>query len=111
MSKEKITFMFVDRFSAGLDDMPRKDQRSQIKVLRVLARTGKFSCFEASENQVIAGTVTALMHGPWIERYVPDSYKGKPEPGGAVAPDQDTYPWTFVRLTDAGREVLRTLND
>jgi hypothetical protein len=98
--------MFVDRFSAGLDEMKRKDQRDPLKVLTVLARTGRFSCFEASENADIAKTMTALMRGPLIESYVPDSYRGKPEPGGAVAPDQSTYPWTFVRLTEAGKAAL-----
>lgn len=98
--------MFVDRFSAGLDEMSRKDQRDPLKVLAVLAEKGKFSCFEASENQVIAGTITDIMHGPWVETYTPEQYKGKVEPGGARAPDQSTYPWTFVRLTEAGRRAL-----
>ena len=100
------TYCFVDRFSAGLDEMKRKDQRDHLKVLSVLARTGKFSCFEASENMTIARTMTALMHGPLVESYTPDEYRAKPEPGGAKGPDQDTYPWTFVRLTEAGRKAL-----
>jgi hypothetical protein len=98
--------MFIDRFSAGLDEMKRADQRDPLKVLAVLAQKGKFSCFEASENATIARTMTNLMHGPLIESYTPDDYKSQPEPGGARAPDRSTYPWTFVRLTEAGRKAL-----
>jgi len=97
---------FIDTFSVGLDEMPRRDQRNPLKVLAVMEKAGRFSTFEASANQTIARTVTDLMRGPWVESYVPDSYKGKPEIGGTVGPDQDTYPWTYVRITDAGYAAL-----
>ena len=82
--------VFVDRFSAGLDDLSRKDQGNTAKVLAVLKRTGEFSCFEASENQTIAATMTRLLKSDRLESL-----------GGA-------YPWTKVRVTPAGEEFLRT---
>jgi len=98
--------MFVDRFSIGLEDLSRKDAANDLIVLKLITDKGRFSCFEASDNPTIAATVTRLMHGPFVESYVPDTYKSKPEPGGARAPDYDTYPWTYVRLTAAGRSAL-----
>jgi hypothetical protein len=78
----------VDRFSAGLDDLSRKDQADSAAVLRVLKRTGKFSVFEASENQTIADTMTRIMRSGWVETL-----------GGE-------YPWTAVRVTQAGDAFL-----
>lgn len=104
--KGRKSRIFIDNFSTGLDDMKRSDQRDMMKVFAVVAREGKFSTFEASANNTIAGTMTALMRSGLLESYTPESYKAKPEPGGAKGPDQDTYPWTFVRLTDAGRKAL-----
>ena len=104
----RLSAGFIDTFSTAIDDLPRADQANQLKVLAVLAQTGRFSCFEASANQTIARTMTALMRGPLVESYVPDSYKSKAESGGARGPDRDTYPWTFVRITAAGRAALQT---
>ena len=74
----------IDRFSAGLDDLSRKDQGREDAVLRVLKRTGRFSAFESSENETIARTVDRLFANKLIESI-----------GGE-------YPWTLVRLTEAG---------
>ena len=83
--------VFLDRFTAGLDDLTRKQQADPIAVLRVLKRTRRFSCFEASENDVIAKTMTYLCHSPLIET---DNSCG--------------YPWTKVKLTAAGEaEIAR----
>lgn len=78
----RLSAGFIDTFSTAIDDLPRADQANQLKVLAVLAQTGRFSCFEASANQTIARTMTALMRGPLVESYVPDSYKSKAESGG-----------------------------
>ena len=78
----------IDRFTAGLDDLSRKEQRDHVAVLRVLHRTGRFSVFEASANQGIAGTMTKIMQSGWVV-----------DVGGE-------YPWTKVRLTDAGLRLI-----
>ena len=82
--------IFICGFSSGLDDMPRKDQRDIAKVLRVLERRGRFSVFEATANQTIATTMTKLSRGDLIET---DNSCG--------------YPWTTVKLTDAGKRYLQ----
>ena len=97
--------MFVDSFSVGLDELPRR-QITVERVLAILHERGRFSCFEASANPKIAAVMTALLKSDLIKSYLPEPYKGKPEPGGARAPDRDTYPWTFVRLTPAGHSFL-----
>jgi hypothetical protein len=78
-----------DRFTAGLDDLTRKQQASTEAVLRVLKRTGRFSVFEATENQTIANTMTRLCHSALIET---DHSCG--------------YPWTNVKLTASGEALI-----
>lgn len=80
--------VFIDRFSAGLDDLTIREGADPAVVLKVLDRTKRFSCFEASANQTIAGTVTMLFK----RGYVTDL-------GGG-------YPWTKVALTDSGRALI-----
>lgn len=80
------TPIFLDRFSAGLDDLTRRQQGSDEAVLRVLDRTGRFSIFEATDNDTIARTMTRLQRAKFIET---DNSCG--------------YPWTKVKLTPAGR--------
>jgi hypothetical protein len=82
--------IFICSFSSGLDDMPRKDQRDIAKVLRVLEQCGRFSVFEATDNQTIATTMTKLFQSGLIET---DNSCG--------------YPWTMVNLTDAGKRYLQ----
>ena len=102
--------VFIDSFSVGIDELSRKDASNELLVLGIISKAGRFSCFEASDNPTIAATMTRLMHGPLVEKYLPESYKGQMEPGGdARAPDSDTYPWTYVRLTPAGRAALSDL--
>jgi|TARA_Y100000310_G_scaffold324032_1_gene385353 hypothetical protein len=50
----------IDYFGVGLEDMPRKDQANDEKVLAVLREAKRFSAFEASANNVIAATITRL---------------------------------------------------
>ena len=91
-----------------ITDLSRRDQGDAMKVLALVAENGVFSTFAASANSTIARTMTGLFHSrpPLLESYTPESYKSKPEPGGARAPDRDTYPYTYVKLTDAGRASL-----
>ncbi|MFP3428779.1 hypothetical protein SB781_03415 [Paraburkholderia sp. SIMBA_061] len=83
-----MSAVYVDRFSAGLDDLTRKQQGDHIAVLRVLNKTGRFSCFEASENQTIARTMDFILHSDLVQT------------------TDNGYPWTGVKLTDAGRAAL-----
>jgi hypothetical protein len=83
----------IDRFSAGLDELTRKQQRSFTEVLRVLDRTKRFSIFEATENQVIARTMDGLTEQ------------------GLINVTPQGYPWSAVELTDAGRGLLEKTKD
>lgn len=83
----------IDRFSAGLDDLTRKQQADHVAVLRVLQRTGRYSVFEATDNQTIAKT---------MDRLISANNKG----GALVKTLGGDYPWTAVELTDAGRALL-----
>jgi hypothetical protein len=92
----------IDRFSAGLDDLTRKQQADHIAVLRVLARTKRFSCFEASENQVIAKTMDRLL---WKECTTVNGVE-KIKHGVLLKRTGGEYPWTTVELTDAGKRLI-----
>lgn len=81
--------LFIDSFSAGLDDLTRRQQGDMREVLRCLDKIKRFSCFEASDNKTIANTVTKAFKDGLIEEV------GK-----------TGYPWTKVRLTDAGRKLI-----
>lgn len=95
--------MIVDRFSAGLDDLTRKQQADHIAVLRVLKRTGRFSAFEASENDTIARMMTRLLTKS-LTTVEPDGTKHK---HGVMLEWEDCgYPWTKVKLTPAAEALL-----
>lgn len=81
--------MIIDRFSEGLDDLTRKQQRSQTEVLKQLHKMSRFSIFEATANQDIASTMDKLCAGKFIET---DNTCG--------------YPWTKVKLTSLGLEKI-----
>ncbi len=77
----------ICRFSAGLDDLTRKQQGNPEAVLAVLRRTKRFSVFEATDNQIIAATMTMLCKSGWITT---DNSCG--------------YPWTNVTAID-GKQI------
>lgn len=81
--------VFIDRFSAGLDDLTRKQQASVTEVLSVLDRVGRFSIFEATDNQTIASTMTHISNAGYVELDISCG-----------------FPWTKVKLTDKGRDLL-----
>ncbi|MDG4874125.1 hypothetical protein P9273_03310 [Mesorhizobium sp. WSM4935] len=85
---------FIDCWSVGLDEIPRK-QITPERILTILQREGRFSNFEATANQVIARAITAIVNSNLVETYRPASLKGS-----------DGYPWTYVRLTEAGLRVI-----
>jgi hypothetical protein len=66
-----------------------KDQRDMRKVASVLAKAGRFSVFEATDNPVIAKTMDKLQASGWFEF---DNGPG--------------FPWTKVTLTEAGKTAL-----
>lgn len=77
--------MFIDRFSA-LDDLPPKHRGNVFEVLAALEKAGRFSTFEVCDR--LAGPVTMIIEKGWVET-------------------SGEYPWTYVKLTDAGRTALR----
>lgn len=82
--------VFIDRFSAGLDDLTRKQQRDPKRVLEVLRRTKRFSVFEATENQDIARTMTMLRDQKLI-----------------TVDNSPGYPWSNVSVTRKGLKLLK----
>lgn len=52
--------IYIDEFGVGLDELSSKDQTNKEKVIGILRKNKRFSCFEASANQRIAATMTAL---------------------------------------------------
>jgi hypothetical protein len=98
---------YLDVFSVGLDEIPRKQITTE-RILTILQREGRFSSFEASDNPAIARAMTAVLDkkNGLIEQYLPESHKGKLEPEGTRGPDFNGYPWTYVRLTEAGLRVI-----
>lgn len=81
--------MYLDSFSAGLDDMKRKEQGDPRAVLRKLSTMERFSVFEATDNDAIAHTMTLLFK----QGYVRDTGKGG-------------YPWTYFEITEAGKAFM-----
>lgn len=74
--------MFMCNFSTRLDDLSRKEQGDPEKVIEVLKETGRFSCFEATANATIAGTLTELCK----ERILTNP--------------ASQYPWTEILMID-----------
>jgi len=93
----------IDRFSAGLDELTRKQQADPKAVLRVLEITKRFSCFEASENDVIARTITRMIHKGLILK---KSDGTKTEYGQLIKTTGGDYPWTTVEITEGGKRLL-----
>ena len=85
-----MTGWMIDSFSA-MECLTRMQQGQTAIVLRALDRAKRFTCFEASENSVIAATMTRIYQAraPLLE----------PET------ETDAYPWHRVVLTPHGRSV------
>jgi len=79
-----MTMTHVDCFTS-LDAVPKKKQGDMATVLRVLHKVGRFSIWDATENDRIASTMTLIVQGGYIE----------PDP---VTP----FPWTKAILTPKG---------
>ena len=96
------TAFHVDWFSTELDELNRKQKADHIEVLRVLARTGRYSIFEATKNQVIAKTMDHLLLRSCIT--IVDG--AKTEHGLLLTRTGGEYPWTEVALTEAGKQMI-----
>lgn len=79
--KGKFAFCFVDSFDAV--DLKAEDLRDYSKFRAKVVRAGRFSTFEASANQKVAGLYTCLCRDPEV---IIDNSVG--------------YPWTNVRWAD-----------
>lgn len=94
--------MFVDQFST-LDDLKGRDRGDSLKILAVLAKTGRFSCFEVCGR--MAGPMTWLCNSSgWIKCQHDEVVK---DADGHGTHSRSLYPWTRVTLTDAGRTALK----
>lgn len=93
----------VCSFSSGLDDMKRKDQRDVVKVLRILAQCGRFSVFEATDNQAIANMIDKILH-KGCTRVQPDGTRK--EYGLLLKTTGGAFPWTEIELTEGGKRLL-----
>ncbi len=98
------TAFHTDWFSTELDDLTRKQQADHIEVLRVLARTGRYSIFEATENEVIALTMDRLL---WVP-FVSSSNGVITDHGLLIKKTGGQYPWSDVEVTEAGKRLLET---
>lgn len=95
--------MFVDRLSS-LDELKGRDRSDQLKILAVLAKVGRFSCFEV--DQRMAGAMTALCNSSgWIECKHEEKVQDEDGHGFHI---RSFYPWTYVTLTEAGKAALKT---
>jgi hypothetical protein len=94
MSREQFSFkldgyrVFIDIFSS-LDDLPKAKRRDALAVLALLAKTGKFSCFEIDD--ALASALRKLERREWME-----------------TTHRLGYPWIGVVITDKGRAALAT---
>lgn len=99
----KYRVVFIDSFTEGLDELPRRQQSDPAAVLRHLARVKRFSIFEATATPSLAKTMDHL-----FGRSKPgEKWPGPPklrDVGGA-------YPWTYVELTDEGKAFLRSAGE
>ena len=90
-------------FSSGLDDMKRKDQRDVVKVLRILSQCGRFSVFEATENQTIARMMDNILHKGCT---IIGTDGIKKTYGILAISNGGDFPWTNIELTSGGRQLL-----
>lgn len=98
-----MSAIFICSFSAGIDDLTRKQQADPLHILRILERTKRFSVFEATANDVIARTMTKMMH-KGCKRLMPDGTRKNY--GVLLSHIGGDYPWTKVQLTDGARQML-----
>jgi hypothetical protein len=93
--------VFIDSFSS-LDDLKGKDRSDPKRILAVLAKVGRFSCFEVDNR--MAKAMTWLCNGSgWITCRNDEVVKDDDGYGSHV---RSLYPWTYVEITEAGKSAL-----
>lgn len=101
MDRVACATISLDRFSS-LDELKGKDRSDQLKILAVLDRVGRFSCFEIDDR--MAGAMTLLCNSSgWIMCQNDEVVK---DDDGHGTRTRSLYPWTYVTLTDSGRAAL-----
>lgn len=98
---EEMSFCFIDSFSA-LDELRGKDRADPLKILSVLAKVGRFSCFEVDDRMAAAMTMLCNSSG-WIECQNDEIVE---DADGHGSHTRSLYPWTRVKLTNSGRHAL-----
>lgn len=93
--------MIIDKFSS-LDELKGKDRADPLKILAVLSKVGRFSCFEVDDRMATAMTHLCNSSG-WIVCKHDEIVKDKDGQGSHT---HTLFPWTYVTLTDAGRAAL-----
>lgn len=73
-------------FSA-LDELPKNQRGNTLKVLSLLHKVGRFSCFEVEGK--LCDTITYILG-----------------PSGYIESTGGSYPWTTVKLSEKGLKVL-----
>lgn len=80
--------VFIDHFSSGLDELPKRRQRSTRDVLAALSGMKRVSIFEVTDNDVIAATVDRIAAR------------------GLATITPSNFPWSDVEVTEAGKSYL-----
>lgn len=80
--------IFLDSFSGGAADLPRKQMGDELLVLKAIGRDPRLSCFDRSEFPALERSVNAL------------------KKAGFIAEVPAAYPWCYFRITDAGVAAL-----
>lgn len=92
---------FIDSFSS-LDELRGAQRRDPKAILTVLAKTGRFSCFEV--DQRMAKPMTWLLNeSGWVTTRNRERVR---DADGCGWQEHDLYPWTYCEVTPLGRLAL-----
>lgn len=86
----QMSIVHLDCFTVGLDDLTEEQQKDHRKVLEILDKAGMFSVFEATDNEVIANTMTELEKTEMIK----------------TTREGTSFPWLKVELTEKAKAFL-----
>lgn len=96
--------VFFDSFSS-LDDLKGKQRCDPVAILAVLAKAGRFCCFEV--DQAMAKPMTWLLNkSGWVTTRLDEIV---PDADGFGSTKRSTYPWTYCEVTPLGRLALAGL--
>lgn len=92
---------FVDSFSS-LDELRGAHRRDPKAILAVLAKVGRFSCFDVDQRMAKAMTWLLNQSG-WVTTRNRERVR---DPDGCGWQEHDLYPWTYCEVTPLGRLAL-----